>query len=65
MSGSSSSSSSLGAKGKGKGNGVGVVPDGGDREAEEVLPQAVCVAHYVNRRMRYDTFLQLRDMLAA
>lgn len=41
-----------------------VVPDGGDAEAaslDQLLPQAV--AHYVNRRMRYDVFLQFRDML--
>ncbi len=53
-----------------------MVPDGGDAEAEaaaaacllgqggqHLLPQAV--AYYVNHRMRFDTFLQLREMLAA
>jgi hypothetical protein len=65
--GGSSSSSLLGKKlpGMGKGGvGMGVVPDGGDAEAaslDQLLPQAV--AHYVNRRMRYDVFLHFRDML--
>lgn len=57
-------------KGKSKGV-VPLVPDSGSDETDEsleqqlqsVLPQAV--AHYVNSRMRYDVFLQFRDMLVA